>query len=226
MATFKILERLTKEDWERLYQARKHGATYAEMCLLIGIGIKSWHLISREYASYHAAREREDRKKTFKKEQLKFVEKSKEQAIRLSGLGMTIVEVASYIGISESQLVDLMEEDLVFKHNYETAPLKSDSEIISALRKRALGYTYMTETETEILDRNGNSIGKTKVKSKRVSPPNIKAHEIWLVNRRNWRLNTEEVPVNYDAKAIEYDIREKMFDESLNETANEESKEE
>ena len=154
------------------------------------------------------------------------LEKSKEQAIRLSGLGMTSTEVASYIGISERQLAELMEEDSVFKHSYETAPLKSDSEVISALRKRALGYSYVTETETEILDRNGNSIGKTKVKSKRVSPPNIKAHEIWLVNRRNWRLNTEEVPVNHDAKAIEYDIREKMFDESLNETANEESKEE
>jgi len=225
MGTFRATERLTQEDWERLYQARKHGATYGEMCGLVGINKTSWCHISKMYFRYHSSREREERRKSLKKEQIRFIERSKEQAVRLSGLGMTLAEVASFIGVSTKHLDELMDEDPVFKHHYVNAPLKSDCEVVSALRKRALGFSYVTESETEIFDRNGNSIGKTKVKSKRLSPPNIKAHEIWLVNRRNWRLNAKENPEDHDSKAIEYDIREKMFDENLSEPLNEESKE-
>ena len=96
----------------------------------------------------------------------------------LARLGMTNLQMAEEMGISEQSFYNWQKEHVEFFEALTEGKSESDAKVVSALFKRAMGFSY---TEREVV-RNGEKVVKQKATEKFI-PPDIGAIKLWLCNR-------------------------------------------
>lgn len=107
-----------------------------------------------------------------------------DQARRLTLMGSTIAELATFFEVGKTSVERWMEERPSFRAAIVGARDIADTKVVMSLRRRALGYSY-TERETVTDDKGGT---KVKVVEKRMHP-DVVAQIFWLKNRQSekWR---------------------------------------
>lgn len=130
----------------------------------------------------------------------KFDNKMRRQVIQLVQLGYTDAMLADFYQVTESTLYRWKAEVTGFSESIKAGREGTDIKVMSALLKRALGYTEevneityekLTEDKGAGVDEKGelNEIEKALykmkvVKKKIVYPPDVTAQKFWLMNRQ------------------------------------------
>lgn len=104
----------------------------------------------------------------------------KDEAVRIALLGHTDVEICRIMDLADSTLFHWKQDDPGFFARLKDAKIKSDTEVVASLRKRALGYDYTTQK----VSRDG-TVSDITVHV----PPDTMACMYWLNNRQpdRWR---------------------------------------
>jgi hypothetical protein len=216
---------LTDEHLEIAWNIRKNGGNWKAVRDAFGISIPVFARYKISVMKYVAYKERTSRVPEHERKRIERVNKMRIEAVKLHGLGLNNKEVALHLGISERTFAYWLEEDANFRHEYDTIQETYNNEIILALRKRATGFVASSTTTTELYDRSGNRIGKTVSRTKKPVLPSIKAHELWLVNKKNWTTKSEKATCNTDENTVEFDIREKAMEDDESEETKEDNDE-
>ena len=145
------------------------------------------------------------------------------------------VQLQDYVanGASLQQAADLLDVPLVtiteiwfkaepeLKRELQVVALRRDLLVVGALRRRAMGYELMdrvVKTKVGIVkDKMGNVIpgfeDHETVTTERINhiPGSVAAQELYLINRMGW--SKQPAAGGYDADEVEYDVRERMYEE-------------
>lgn len=96
--------------------------------------------------------------------------------------GLTDVEMAAYLGVSENQLESWKAFYPLFSKAIDEGRSQADVEVIQALHKNAVGFEYTTDEVVKT--RHGAEV----VTATKFVPPDTQAQKFWLTNRSaNWR---------------------------------------
>ena len=125
----------------------------------------------------------------------KYKEEYAELAYKLSLLGAIDAQLAQLLEISESTLNNWKHEHPEFLESIKKGKEIADVEVVEALRKRAIGYSY-EEVKTEESDQ-GN---KRTVTTKAVIPDTT-AQIFWLRNRQPDKWTNNPIPDDQDQVA-------------------------
>lgn len=145
------------------------------------------------------------------------------------------VQLQDYVanGASLQQAADLLDVPLVtitelwfraepeLRRELQVVALRRDLKVVDALRKRAIGYAIPSQVVKEktgvVKDKVGNVIPGFEDHETVVTtttkhfPPSVAAQELYLINRLGW--SKQPPSGGYDADEVEYDVRERMYDE-------------
>ena len=105
-----------------------------------------------------------------------------ETARRLCSQGATDREVAQALGIAESTLYVWKHDNPEFAEALKVTKEAADERVISALYRRATGYSF----DSEKISINAKG-AVTRVPCVEHVPPDTAAAFIWLKNRQGWR---------------------------------------
>lgn len=114
-----------------------------------------------------------------------------QMATHLAMLGATDVEMAEAFGITLATLKYWFAKSWSFNCAVQKGKLEADANVSAALYQRAIGY----EHKAEKIFCNGD--GKiTRADYMEHHPPDVRAQELWLKNRRpeQWRTPAESAP--------------------------------
>jgi len=130
------------------------------------------------------------------------------------GRGATLPKVAALLNVPLPTVTYWQELDPDLKVELEVVRDLHDLRIVEALERRALGYELdVEETREESgVGQGGLPISKEVVtKSVRHLPGSVEAQKLWLKNRLGW----SDTPTTgtADATEVEYDVRERLYDE-------------
>jgi len=114
----------------------------------------------------------------------------KKQVIKLALLGCTDKEICSFIEVDESTMTRWKQKDSKFYTSLKEAKLNSDLEVISSLRKRAIGYE---EEDTKIFNDQGTPL--VVPYTKKVAPDPTSAI-FWLKNRQPEKFRDKQQEIN------------------------------
>lgn len=109
--------------------------------------------------------------------------------LRCCAQGMTDAEIARIIGVSPNLLWKWRQLKPELKDAMAHWRAHADDRVVRALYERAIGYTY----EAEVIKVIGERV--VRVKTLEHVPPDVRAAETWLLNRRagEWRQKQEVV---------------------------------
>jgi hypothetical protein len=127
--------------------------------------------------------------------------------------GLTNVQIAKNIGVSERTFADWIARFPAFSAALKKGKAPVDFEVENALLKRALGYDY-EEVITEIEEAPGGKQKKHIRKVQKHMPADTTAQIFWLKNRRpkRWRDRVETVPeVQNDLLQSLMDLERRMI---------------
>lgn len=122
-----------------------------------------------------------------------------EQAKKLSMLGLTDAEMASFFEVAESTFHLWKKEHPSFSESLKGGKTLADAEVAASLHHRALGYSH---PEDDIRVVNGEIVITPTIKH---YPPDTTAGIFWLKNRQRekWRDKPEaEEPGDSDAVPV------------------------
>lgn len=126
----------------------------------------------------------------------------------LARQGMTGVEIAKEMGITERTLYNWAKKDQDFFQSLNEGRESTDSEVENALLKKALGGVVKETRKTAVRDSNGDATGKQRVEIiEREVLPDTAACIFWLKNRQpdKWR----------DKREYEHALVDKIEDDAL-----------
>lgn len=111
-----------------------------------------------------------------------------DQAYRLALLMLTDEEIASYLQVDIATLYRWKVEHPDFREAITRGKELADTEVVSALRERALGYEW-TEEQAVKVKRSQHEEEVEVVEVRRRVPPDTPAGIFWLTNRQRgkWR---------------------------------------
>lgn len=111
-----------------------------------------------------------------------------EAACNYAGLGATMEQIASYLGVERMTFYNWLDAMPELKKDMAEAKEKMDNEVVKSTLQNALGYW---QDETQVFIYRGQIIEK---KVKKFYPPNPVSQKFWLINRQraNWS-DTSEV---------------------------------
>lgn len=126
--------------------------------------------------------------------------------------GLFDCQIAEKMGISKQTFYDWLKKYPEFTDAIKKGKEIADKEIVNALYKRALGYSYKEVKEEYITDNNGVIKDKDGESTKEVTvthksePPNTAALIYWLNNRRpdEWS-NKQETKITGDGVKLVVD---------------------
>lgn len=118
----------------------------------------------------------------------KYKEEYAELAYKFSLLGAIDAQLAQLLEISESTLNNWKHEHPEFLESIKRGKEIADVEVVEALRKRAIGYSY-EEVKTEESDQ-----GKRKTVTTKEVIPDTTAQIFWLRNRQPDKWSNNPVP--------------------------------
>lgn len=118
----------------------------------------------------------------------KYKEEYAELAYKFSLLGAIDTQLAQLLEISESTLNKWKHDHPEFSESIKRGKEIADVEVVEALRKRAIGYSY-DEIKTEESDQ-----GKKKTVTTKEVVPDTTAQIFWLRNRQPDKWSNNPVP--------------------------------
>lgn len=106
-----------------------------------------------------------------------------EQVEKLAGYGLTDEEIGDFLGISHQTINTYKDKHPEFLESLKRGKVRSDTEVVKSLYKRAVGYE---EDDVYFCSYQGRV---TKVPYKKRIIPDVVAQIFWLKNRRrqDWR---------------------------------------
>lgn len=202
----------SEEDLSRAFTLKNQGICDADVAEALGIAHSTYNNHKKEFLKYFARKTRDMHKKGVGKPRGSTMLKSVErQIISLAGLGLTIPKVAELIGMSDRTLYHWLDVDEVLKHKVETAKEQLDSKIVKSLYNSGVGNARELSTSVvETYDRRGNLVNTIRTTLTKRIRPSISATRLWLLNRKDWKLQSEG-GVNADVDKVEYDVRERLY---------------
>ncbi len=113
------------------------------------------------------------------------------RATELVELGLTDKELAEAFGVHVDTIYEWQKRYPEFSESIKRAKEKPDGEVVAALHKRAIGYTYDAQEVTAAGEKNADGSSRViKVVQKKIHVPADPTSMIfWLKNRRpqEWR---------------------------------------
>ena len=112
-----------------------------------------------------------------------------EQAYKLCLLGYTDKKLADFFGIAESTLNKWKKDHKEFSERLHAGKDVADAEVVSALYRRALGYSVQTSKPINVSDGGGMGSHVEQHPQETHFPADPGAAKMWLTNRQPemWR---------------------------------------
>ncbi len=181
----------SKVDYYRAYRMKKAGQRDEDVAKMLGVCHASYDRHKADfhqwYKNFHKLEEDRARdEKSRGGSKITMTPKMAEQLVRLAECGFTDMRVCELMGVSQSTLFSWRQIDFEFGEKYRKAKQLADAEVVSALKKRALGFTATSRIETTTLNRAGVVLSRTVQTQTNEIAPNVGALRFWLINRQNW----------------------------------------
>ncbi|UNM95942.1 helix-turn-helix domain-containing protein [Ignatzschineria rhizosphaerae] len=130
----------------------------------------------------------------------KYKEEYAEQAYRLSLLGMTDVQIAGFFEVHESTVYQWKIDYPEFSESIKRGKEIADIEVVEALRKRAIGYTYEEVKEED------SPMGVRRTTTVKEVVPDPVSIIFWLRNRHPDKWSNNPMPDTDDLTATPVQI--------------------
>lgn len=138
----------------------------------------------------------------------------KDQAYKYALLGLTDVEMSNLFGVTEKTFNNWKKRYPEFLQSINNGKEPADAEIAHSLNERAKGYSYIEHVPTKVKKveyENGKRVREIEevvvTPVERHVPPDTRAIQYWMNNRRRKRTLTEEptaTPVWADRQEIDH----------------------
>lgn len=211
------------------YEQWREGLTQAKLAKALSVKatyLKQHVAVLHEYCRKRLSKEtREGLTAGTEARQLPLTLEWREQLIDGIENGLTMEEVAGVLAVPLPTITQLwFRDDPDLKASCDFARQRADLEVMTAVRRRAIGYTleHQEETTEEVLvdaqDEDGVTVQVPAVKRRTLrTRKHITAHpssqKLWLVNRRGWVTDNPGSSPNVDDERVEYDVREALYQE-------------
>jgi hypothetical protein len=134
------------------------------------------------------------------------------EILRMAGVaGYNGDQVAKLVGCSRHTLHNYLKENPKLRAALEQGRENADLHVVNAFYKRAVGMKIKT---TKFATYQGRILDEKEYNEE--FPPDVEAGKFWLVNRKPEEWSRAPTPLPPDGEKTEYDIRERLYDETAN----------